>query len=275
MPLRIATWNVNSIRLRRSSIRRFVRLHAPHILCLQETKVVDAFFPTEWFRELGFEEVVVHGEKSYNGVAIISRLPFKRTRTKHWCGRSDHRHVYGVLPGDIEVHNFYVPAGGDVPDPLRNPKFAYKLQFLKEMADWFRRRRRTRNRCVLVGDLNVAPLENDVWSHEKLKRVITHTPVEIEAMERLRRSAGWVDAVRHFVPESKRLYSWWSYRAPDWKRLDKGRRLDHIWVTPELAGHLEDSAVIKAARGWKLPSDHVPVMMTLTLPGLDGSIELS
>ncbi len=251
---------------------RFVRLHDPHILCLQETKVVDGSFPTEWFKELGFKDVVVHGQKSYNGVAIASRLPLKRTRTKKWCGRSEPRHIYAVLPGGIEVHNFYVPAGGDVPDPARNPKFAYKLQFLKEMADWFRGRRSSRNRCVLVGDLNVAPLDNDVWSHERLKRVVTHTPVEIEALERLRRSLGWVDGVRHFVPESKKLYSWWSYRAPEWKRLDKGRRLDHIWVTPALTKHLEDFSVIKAARGWKLPSDHVPVTLTLTLPELDGLV---
>jgi exodeoxyribonuclease-3 len=270
MVVRIATWNVNSVRLRRRSIRRFVRLYSPDVLCLQETKVVDDSFPTDWFSELGFENIALHGQKSYNGVAFLSRLPFERIRTRQWCGRSDHRHIYAVLSGGIELHNVYVPAGGDIPDPARNPKFAYKLQFLKEMAAWFRRRRRARNRCILVGDLNVAPLENDVWSHERLKRVVTHTPVEVAAMERLRESLAWVDTVRHFVPESKKLFSWWSYRASNWRTLDKGRRLDHIWVTPGLARHLQDCVVIKAARGWKLPSDHAPVMITLKLPDTTG-----
>jgi exodeoxyribonuclease-3 len=264
--IRIATWNVNSVRLRRLSIRRFVRLYSPDVLCLQETKVVDGSFPTDWFRQLGFENVVVHGQKSYNGVAIASKLPFERTRTRQWCGRLDHRHIYVVLPGGIELHNVYVPAGGDIPDPARNPKFAHKLQFLKDMTAWFRRRRASCDRCVLVGDLNVAPLENDVWSHEKLKRVVTHTPAEVEAMERLRQSLAWVDAVRYFVPESERLYSWWSYRARNWRVLDKGRRLDHIWVSPALAGRLKGYTIVKAARGWRLPSDHAPVMITLELP---------
>jgi exodeoxyribonuclease-3 len=114
-----------------------------------------------------------------------------------------------------------------------------------------------------VGDLNVAPLATDVWSHEKLVRVVTHTPLEVKALDSLRRSRDWIDAVRHFVPAEKKLFTWWSYRAPDWKRSDKGRRLDHVWVTPALRASLVSASVVKAARGWSLPSDHAPVLVAL------------
>jgi exodeoxyribonuclease-3 len=263
--IRIATWNVNSVRKRRHALRRFVRLHSPDVLCLQETKVVDEEFPEEWFRELGFTDQVLHGQKSYNGVSILSRLPLVKVRRKKWCRRTDCRHIYATLPNGIEVHNLYVPAGGDLPDPDRNEKFAYKLQFMDDMARWFRRRRRqeTNKRLVLVGDLNVAPLENDVWSHERLVKVITHTPVEVDALARLQRSQDWTDAVRHFVPASKKLFSWWSYRNPDWKQADKGRRLDHIWVSPALVPALRGAQIVKAVRGWGPASDHVPVVVKL------------
>jgi exodeoxyribonuclease-3 len=234
---------------------------------LQETKVTDEQFPAEWLRSSGYPHLAFQGQKGYNGVAIASRLPIARHRAKKWCGRADCRHIYAALPGGVEVHNVYVPAGGDVPDPLRNEKFAHKLQFLTEMTQWFRRRRKSDGRLVLVGDLNVAPHENDVWSHERLVRVVTHTPVEVEALERLRRSHDWVDAVRHFVPTSEKLYSWWSYRTPEWRKANKGRRLDHIWVTPALAPRLIHARVVKAMRGWTKPSDHVPVVVDMDVTG--------
>jgi exodeoxyribonuclease-3 len=244
--------------------------YAPQVLCLQETKVTDEHFPKDWFRALGLPHHAFHGQKGYNGVAILSKLPVCRVQTREWCGRPDSRHIYVTLPGGVEVHNFYVPAGGDIPDPERNEKFAYKLRFLEDMRRWFRRRRKPGNRFILVGDLNVAPLENDVWSHERLLRVVTHTPVEVEALERLRQSHDWIDAVRHFVPASRKLYSWWSYRATEWRRVNKGRRLDHIWVTPALESSLVETFIAKEVRGWKTPSDHVPVMVSLDLPETHG-----
>jgi exodeoxyribonuclease-3 len=92
---------------------------------------------------------------------------------------------------------------------------------------------------------------------------VTHTPVEVESLERLRQSCNWTDAVRHFVPESRKIFTWWSYRAPDWKKVNKGRRLDHIWVTPALEPFLKEAAIIKNVRGWQRPSDHAPVIATL------------
>jgi exodeoxyribonuclease-3 len=154
-----------------------------------------------------------------------------------------------------------VPAGGDIPDRKANPKFAHKLDFLDEMTDWFQSERKAQRKMILVGDLNIAPLETDVWSHKQLLDVVSHTPIEVEKLTGLQEGLGWTDAVRHFIPPKDKLYSWWSYRAADWNASDKGRRLDHIWVTRPLKGQLKGASVLREARGWAQPSDHVPVVV--------------
>ena len=263
MPLRITTWNVNSIRLRLDGLARLVRAVDPDVLCLQETKVRNELFPAQELRALGFEHQLLHGQPGYHGVAIVSKMPLEEPRCLDWCGRVDCRHVVAMLPGGIELHNLYVPAGGDLPDRALNPKFGHKLDFLAELTDWFRQGPGAGRRAMLVGDLNVAPLETDVWSHKQLLRVVSHTPIEVEALGALQASRGWIDAVRRFVPPSERLYTWWSYRALDWSASDRGRRLDHIWVTPDLSAQLLAIGVMRAARGWPQPSDHVPVTVDL------------
>lgn len=225
----------------------------------------DPLFPVAPFERLGYVHHAIAGQKSYNGVAILSRVPLDAVEIRHSCGRKDCRHVFATLPGGVELHNVYVPAGGGLPDPVRNPKFAHKLRFLASLTRWLGRRFDGTRAAVLVGDLNIAPLPTDVWSHEKLRRVVTHTPVEVEAFERLARAGGFVDALRHFHPPEEKLFTWWSYRAPDWKRADKGRRLDHALVTRNLAPRLVSAGVVKRARGWKVPSDHVPVVLALGL----------
>jgi exodeoxyribonuclease-3 len=240
-----------------------VRQSEPDVLCLQEIKVRDQDFPLALFNRLGFPYSAVHGQSGYHGVAILSRYPLADVRTHLWAGGRDSRHLRALLPNGIEVHNVYVPAGGRLPDAKRNPKFAYKLRFLAALTRWFRRQRDAGYRSILTGDLNVAPLRDDVWSHEKLVRVVTHTPVEVKALEGLQRTLDWIDAVRYFRPAPEKIYTWWSYRALDWKRVDKGRRLDHIWVTPALREALICASVVKNVRGWKPPSDHAPVLLTL------------
>lgn len=263
MPLRLVTWNVNSVRLRIAALERLVAAFNPDVLCLQETKVVDASFPLAPLTALGYRHTLIHGMKSYNGVAILSRLPLEDATAKSWCRRSDCRHAIVRLPGNVALHNVYIPAGGDVPDPEVNIKFAHKLQFLDEMTQWFANGGGHADKAILVGDLNVAPLETDVWSHKQLLKVVSHTPIEVARLAALQASRRWVDAVRRFVPSDRKLYSWWSYRAQDWAASDRGRRLDHVWVTPALAGALTKATVLREARGWSQPSDHVPVIVDL------------
>ncbi|MFI4988086.1 MAG: exodeoxyribonuclease III [Alphaproteobacteria bacterium] len=263
--MRIVSWNINSVRLRIGHIERLVAEAAPDVLCLQETKVQDPQFPVEPFERLGYKHRLIHGMKSYNGVAILSRVPFKAAGMKGWCDKEDCRHAFATLPGGVELHNYYIPAGGDVADPEANPKFAHKLRFLAELTAWWQARRKARRKAILVGDLNIAPLESDVWSHKALLDVVSHTPIEVAWLAKLQAAHGFVDAVRHFVPAEEKLYSWWSYRAADWRAADRGRRLDHIWVTPALAEKLDGAAILKDARGWEVPSDHVPVIADIRI----------
>src|SRR4029077_336579 len=206
--LRLVTWNINSIRLRIDNVRRLVADWAPDVLCLQETKTPDEHFPREAFEALGYRHIVVHGMKGYNGGAILSRAPFASAVTKAWCTRADCRHAMVGLPGGIELHNIYVPAGGDVPDPDTNPKFSHKLQFLDEITTWFRRQRHGGLPMIAVGDLNIAPLETDVWSHKQLLTVVSHTPIEVDRLEQLQRAGDFVDAVRPFLPAAGRFFTW-------------------------------------------------------------------
>lgn len=258
--MRLTTWNVNSVRLRLEQLQAVETTLRPDVLCLQETKVADPLFPHDAFATLGYAHRAIHGMKGYNGVAILSRLPLEEARTASWCGKQDCRHLIATVQG-VEIHNVYIPAGGDVPDPEVNDKFAHKLAFLDELTAYFRDR--AGRPMAVLGDFNIAPLETDVWSHRQMLKVVSHTPVEVERLDGLRRSLDWVDAVRRIIPPSERLYSWWSYRSPDWAKADRGRRLDHIWVTPDLAPRVTAAAVMKETRSWQPPSDHVPVMAEL------------
>ena len=258
--MKIATWNINSVRRRLNLVTRFLRQHQPDVLCLQETKVINALFPAKRFSELGYVHQAINGQKGYHGVAILSRHPFIRFEAKTFCGKDDCRHLGATFENGFELHNFYVPAGGDIPDSQVNPKFAHKLDFLREMAATFETRSDRETPVVMVGDLNVAPLPNDVWSHKQLLDVVSHTPVETNLLAAVKASFDWIDVTREFVPHEEKIYSWWSYRAQNWEASDRGRRLDHIWTSPGLRGAVRNHTIFKKLRGWKAASDHVPVL---------------
>lgn len=224
---------------------------------------MDSLFPLEPLKKLGFKHIHLHGMKAYNGVAILSRLPFAKTEVRHWQGKQDCRHAVALLKNGVEIHTVYVPAGGDIADPKTNQKFAHKLGFVEEQTAWWEKQRRDRPR-ILLGDLNIAPLDHDVWSHKQMLTVVSHTPAEVARLNAWQQAHHWVDAVRHFVPATEKLYSWWSYRAADWEKSDRGRRLDHIWVTPDLRPQLKSTSILRPARGWDPPSDHVPVIVEIT-----------
>ena len=182
MDFSVTTWNINSVRLRIDLVGRYLAEKAPDVLCLQETKCPDANFPHGAFRAAGYPHIAISGQKGYHGVAIVSRVPFASHSVRDFCKKGDARHLRVILDGplkDVELHNFYVPAGGDEPDPAINPKFAHKLAFVDEMAEWAASDKAAAGRAILVGDLNIAPLEHDVWSHKALINVVSHTPVEV------------------------------------------------------------------------------------------------
>ena len=271
MDFKISTWNINSVRLRLPIVLKFLVENAPDVLCLQETKCPDEHFPLAEFAALGYGHVAFTGEKGYNGVAILSKLPLASKSVIDFCERGNKRHISAVLGPEagkaagITIHNLYIPAGGDIADARVNPKFAHKLNFLDNLGSWGLRDKPTGAPSILVGDLNIAPCEHDVWSHKQLLDVVSHTPVETQTLERLRTETGWVDAMRKLTPEPEKLYTWWSYRAADWSAANKGRRLDHVWLSPELGTTLAGSTILREARGWEKPSDHVPVTVTLRL----------
>jgi exodeoxyribonuclease III len=266
MALRVATWNINSVRLRAGLVVRLLKEQDLDVLCLQETKCPVGQFPASAFSEAGYPHVAEAGQAGYHGVAIVSRLPFQQISRRQFCEKNDARHIAARLSGDIPVliHNLYVPAGGNEPDPLVNEKFAHKLRFLDELADWFGQDGAHRSGpSMIVGDLNVAPHENDVWSHKALLSVVSHTPVETEKLLTFLSSSNLVDAMRARVPLEEKLFTWWSYRARDWRASNRGRRLDHIWLDRELNRSCRLLDVIAEARSWQRTSDHVPVITTL------------
>lgn len=262
MPFTLATWNINSVRLREALVSRLLTEETPDILCLQECKCPVDLIPLEGFRALGYSHVVARGQKGYNGVAILSKLPMTDVGGHDFATLGHARHVAGQLENGVTIHNFYVPAGGDIPDREQNLKFGQKLDFLTHMRDHFHGERP--EKAILVGDLNIAPREDDVWDHKALLKIVSHTPVEVDHLGQVMESGNWQDITRKDIPEG-RLYSWWSYRSPDWDAADKGRRLDHVWATPDIANAAHSSRILRPVRGWQQPSDHVPVFATFDL----------
>jgi len=268
MRLRVATWNINSVRLRAEQVARFVDEQAPDVVCLQETKCREGEFPVEAFQAMGLPHLAIKGQKGWHGVAIASRLPMEPGPELDLCRHGHARCVSAKIAG-VEIHNFYIPAGGDTPDREANPKFDHKLDFFERLAREMARRDPA-DPILVTGDLNVAPGEHDVWNHRYMSKVVSHTPVEVEAMATLKASLGFTDLVREAVPDPVKLFSWWSYRAADFRASNRGLRLDHLLASPGLMPAARRSGSVAArvhdaVREWERPSDHAPVSVDLAL----------
>ena len=260
--MKIATWNINSIRIRIDQVINILLKENIDILCLQEIKVSNDLFPNKIFIDNGYKYISVNGQKQYNGVATISKLPIKNSDIKDFCNKEEKRHISITLKNGIEIHNFYFPAGGMEPNLKTNLKFAEKLKFYNKVTYWFKKKKNQKN-LILVGDMNVAPAPEDVWSHEKLKNVVSHTPIEVEYYNYLYKSLNWVDAVRYIMGENKKIFTWWSYRSSNWEKANKGRRLDHVWIEKSLSKKIKNIKILNKARKHKKPSDHVPIILEL------------
>jgi exodeoxyribonuclease-3 len=266
MRLRIATWNVNSVRLRHEQAARFVAEQRPDVLCLQEIKCREGEFPRAAFEEMGLPHLKIAGQKGWHGVAIASRLPLAPAAPLDVC-REGHARCVGATVAGVEIHNFYIPAGGDVADRAANPKFDHKLDFYEKLTGELAKRDR-KAPLAIVGDLNVAPGETDVWNHKYMSKVVSHTPAEVAAFGALKASLDLVDVTRDTTPEPERLFSWWSYRAANFRASNRGLRLDHVLVSPGLFETASrqgrpTSKVHDDVREWERPSDHAPVTADL------------
>ena len=186
-------------------VLRFIKEQNIDVMCLQETKTEDEYFPSSQFIDAGMRYCNFRGEKSYNGVAILSKIPIKENSFQLMCGLNDTRHISVVLENDIKIHNFYVPAGGDIPDTKLNKKFDHKLNFVKEMIKYFNQIKL--KKTVLVGDLNIASFEHDVWSHKQLLNVVSHTKIETELLIKFMDNSNWIDVGRKYFSKDEKLYS--------------------------------------------------------------------
>jgi exodeoxyribonuclease III len=260
--IKIASWNINSVRFRMAIVEQLIAEESPDILCLQETKAENGVFPAKDLAKHGYTHQFLNGQKMHHGVAILSRIPLEADISHDWQDNGEARHIGVRLPNGWRLENVYIPAGGDVPDRELNPKFGQKLDFVGRMTRWSET---LDVPTLLMGDFNIAPLECDVWSHKQLLDVVSHTPIEVETLGRLQAAHGWVDLGRHFIPAPERLYTWWSYRAKDWTVGDRGRRLDHVWASPEVAAAAISHKVLEPARSWEKPSDHIPLITEISL----------
>lgn len=263
--MKIATWNINSVRIRLPLIQQFVDEANPDIICLQEIKTIEETFPFKELAAMGYPYAYVHGQKGYHGVAILSKTELKLVDRLHILPDGGARHISVELPGGTELHNYYIPAGGDIPDREENPYYGFKLDYVDAMRKWYSKQRSKSAPMIMVGDFNIAPLEHDVWSHKQLLKVVSHTPPEVERLGKLQESGGWVDVGRHYVPEPEKLYTWWSYRNRNHTVHNRGRRLDHFWITEPLKKSLKSCDTLIHARSWEKPSDHVPIVVNLAI----------
>ncbi|ABM77449.1 exodeoxyribonuclease III [Prochlorococcus marinus] len=274
--MQIATWNVNSIRTRLDQVQAWLQDAQPDLLCLQETKVDDPLFPHEVFEAQGYQ-VHFHGQKAYNGVAIVSRQPLEDVR-RGFTGElpedaealqlGEQKRVISALVNNIRIVNVYVPNGS----ALKSEKYPYKLEWLSCLNRYLSAQAKRDEPLCLVGDFNIALEARDIHHPERLTGGIMASELEREALlkvlgDRLH------DVFRVFEPDANH-WSWWDYRSGAWDR-DQGWRIDHIYLCDELLSQARSCVIHKHLRGHEKPSDHAPVTVDLNWPPIDDDEEMS
>jgi len=255
--MKIATWNVNSIRARQERVFAWLDEHAPEVLCLQETKVVDEAFPFAELEEHGYR-AVAHGQKTYNGVAILSRLPVAdEARGMGDEVPDDQARLVAATVAGVRVISAYVPNGKEV----GHDKYVYKLAWLERLISYLDRTCAPSSPVVLCGDFNVAPDDRDVWDPAAWEGQILCSDAERSALQKVV-DWGFTDAFR-LHHEERGLYSWWDYRQLAFPK-GRGMRIDFAFITKPLVERCTDAVIDREARKGKQPSDHAPVVITLT-----------
>jgi len=254
--VKIATWNVNSIRARQDRVLAWLDQHRPDVLCLQELKSEDGKVPVPLFEACGYH-VVTHGQRTYNGVAVLSRTPILDVERGFGDGGDDSQARFLALTtAGMRVMSAYVPNG----EALGSAKFAYKLEWMARLARWLGARLADGGEAALCGDFNVAPADLDVHDPAAWLASVLFAPQAREALERIR-ATGLVDVVRRLNPDA-RIYTWWDYRMLAFPK-NRGLRIDHLFLTPVLAARAVAAGVDREARKGKQPSDHAPVWAEL------------
>lgn len=260
--MRIATWNVNSIRQRIAPLLAFLRETAPDVLCLQEIKCEDAVFPRQEIEDAGYN-VAVHGQKTFNGVAILSKRPIEEQKTglPGFDGDAQSRYIEAVISGEdggiIRVASIYAPNG----NPPDTDKYPYKLAFMEALTRHAAELLQLEEVTALVGDYNVIPEARDVYDPESWRSDALYMPATRAAFQRIL-NLGYLDALRAVTDEAG-LYTFWDYQAGAWQK-NKGLRIDHLLLSPRAADRLARVEIVKAMRGGEKPSDHVAIYADLS-----------
>jgi exodeoxyribonuclease-3 len=262
--MKLATWNVNSVRAREERLLRWLASARPDVVCLQELKVTDEAFPAETLRGAGYE-AAVHGQKTYNGVGVLARrVPGDAERGFADGGDDSAARLIAVRLGPVHVVSAYVPNGGAV----GSDKWAYKLEWLKRLRAWLDRRFARTDLVALCGDFNVAPEPRDVKNPEKWADSVLCHPQARAALEHVRQW-GLVDAFRQHCPDPG-YYSWWDYRMLGFQK-DDGLRIDHVLLSEPLAERCRSASIERNERKGQQPSDHVPVVVELDVDSGEGA----
>ncbi len=254
--MKIATWNVNSIRVRKDGVLDWLEAHEPDALCVQETKVVDQAFPEDDFADIHYE-AVYFGQKTYNGVAIFSQDDAEDVvKGFEPPGQESEKRLIAATVGGVRIINVYVPNG----QAYNSPKFQYKLRWLDDLRDFVRGELQKHEQLVLCGDFNIAPQDDDVWNIKEFTSGLFISPEERAKLDALK-DCGLSDALKHLHPQGGQ-FTWWDYRSNGYAK-NLGMRIDHILVSQPVLDRTKSVTIHKSVRGSTTPSDHVPVMIEL------------